>query len=296
MAAAAALVAQWEVVAGRFGCSLESHRRPVPACPVYPGGWAGQQLGGVYLLSTIGEALRSAREGQGKSIQDAAAATHIRSSYLEALEADRFEDLGGHVYAKGFLRSYAAWLGIDAAPLVDEYRELERAEAKVVERVPAGIGNLGYRQRGPNWLVIGLVAFAVVLVAVVYQFLSPGRDNANDPSLLARAPAATATTAPSPDTTAPADTTTPPGDGVKLVLRYVASSWTLVEADGKVVFRGTPDATDERSFSADRLIRLTLGNAGGVRLTVNGRDLGTAGTSGSVIRKSFKPGDPSARS
>jgi cytoskeletal protein RodZ len=251
----------------------------------------------VCLLSSIGEALRSAREGQGKSIQDAAAATHIRSSYLEALEAERFEDLGGHVYAKGFLRSYAGWLGIDAAPLVAEYRERERAEVKVVERVPTGIGNLGYRQRGPNWLVIGLVAFAVLLVAVLYQFLSPGGDDANDPGLLARAPVATATTAPSPKTTTPpADTTTPPADGVKLVLRYVAASWTLVEADGKVVFRGTPSATDERSFSADRLIKLTLGNAGGVRLTVNGRDLGTAGGSGSVLRKSFKPGDPTAGS
>jgi cytoskeletal protein RodZ len=250
----------------------------------------------VCLLSTIGEALRSAREGQGRSIKDAAAATHIRASYLEALEAERFEDLGGHVYAKGFLRSYAGWLGIDPAPLVAEYRERERAEVKVVERVPTGIGNLGYRQRGPNWLVVGLVTIAVLVVAVLYRFLSPGGGDANDPALLARAPVTTATTAASPKSTAPADTTTPPADGVKLVLRYVAASWTVVEADGRVVFRGTPSATDERSFRADRLIRLTLGNAGGVRLTVNGRDLGTAGGSGSVLRKSFKPGDPNARS
>jgi cytoskeleton protein RodZ len=246
----------------------------------------------VCLLSTIGEALRTAREGQGKSIQDAAAATHIRSSYLEALEAERFEDLGGDVYAKGFLRSYAGWLGIDAAPLVAEYKEREHAEVKVVERVPTGIGNLGYRQRGPNWLVVGLVVVAILLVAVVYRFLSPGGGDANDPGLLARAPVATATTAPSPKTTAPADTTTPPADGVKLVLRYVAASWTVVEADGRIVFRGTPAATTERSFSADRLIKLTLGNPRAVRLTVNGRDLGTAGSSGRVLRKSFKPGDP----
>jgi cytoskeleton protein RodZ len=249
----------------------------------------------VYLLSTIGEALRSAREGQGKSIQDAAAATHIRSSYLEALEAERFEDLGGHVYAKGFLRSYAGWLGIDPAPLVAEYRERERAEVKVVERVPTGIGNLGYRQRGPNWLVIGVVAGVVLLLVAVYQLLSPGGADGNDPGLLTRAPLTTVTTA--PKTTAPTGTTAPlPADGVKLVLRYAAPSWTVVEADGKIVFRGTPSASEERSFSADRLIELTLGNAGGVRLTVNGRDLGTAGGSGSVLRKSFKPGDPSTRS
>ena len=244
----------------------------------------------MFPLSTIGEALRSARTAKGKSLQEAAAATHIRSSYLEALEAERFEELGGHVYAKGFLRSYANWLGVDPAPLLAEYRERERAEVKVVERVPAGIGNLGYRQRSPNWPVVGLVAGAVVLLVVLWQLLAPGGAERNDPGLLARAPAATATTAPPTASTAPP--TTAPAEGVRLVLRYLAPSWTLVEADGKVVFRGTPSANVRRSFSADRLIRLTLGNAGGVQLTVNGHRLGVAGSSGNVLRRSFKPGQP----
>ena len=60
---------------------------------------------GVTPLSTIGEALRSAREAQGKSLDEAAFATRIRSSYLEALEQERFGELGASVYAKGFLRS-----------------------------------------------------------------------------------------------------------------------------------------------------------------------------------------------
>ncbi|HEY2960001.1 MAG TPA: RodZ domain-containing protein [Actinomycetota bacterium] len=244
----------------------------------------------MFPLSTIGEALRSARTAQGRSIQEAAAATHIRSSYLEALEAERFEDLGGHVYAKGFLRSYAAWLGLDPAPLLAEYRERERAEVKVVERVPPGIGNLGYRQRGPNWLVVGLVAGGVVLLVVVWRLLAPGGAGRNDPGLLARAPAATATTTAASAPTAPPSTT--PAEGVRLVLRYLAPSWTVVEVDGKVVFRGTPAANVRRSFSADRLIKLTLGNAGGVQLTVNGHRLGLAGSSGDVLRRSFKPGVP----
>src|SRR4029450_7215469 len=119
------------------------------------------------------------------------------------------------------------------------------AEVKVVERVPTGIGNLGYRQRGPNWLVGGLGTIAVLAGAGLYRVLRPGGGDANDPALLARAPVTTATTAASPKSTAPADTTTPPADGVKLVLRYVAASWTVVEADGTAVFRGTPAATDQ---------------------------------------------------
>jgi hypothetical protein len=163
----------------------------------------------------------------------------------------------------------------------------------VVERVPAGIGNLGYRQRSPNWLVVGLVAGGILVLAVLYQLLSPGGGERNDPGLLARAPAATATTAPATESTSPPSTTSPVAtEGVKLVLRYLAPSWTVVEADGKVVFRGTPNAREQRSFSADRLIRITLGNAGGVQLTVNGRKLGIAGGSGNILHRSFKPEPP----
>ena len=163
----------------------------------------------------------------------------------------------------------------------------------MVERVPTGIGNLGYRQRSPNWLVVGLVAGGILLLAILYRLLAPSGAERNDPGLLARAPAATATTAPPPASTTPPSTTRPPAKGVKLVLRYLAPSWTVVEADGKVVFRGTPTASQQRSFSADRLIKLTLGNAGGVQLTVNGRKV-AVGNSGNILHRTFKPAAPPA--
>ena len=61
----------------------------------------------------IGAALRESREEQGRELADAAAATSMRVTQLEAIEADRWEIFGGDVYAKGFLRSYAVWLGVD---------------------------------------------------------------------------------------------------------------------------------------------------------------------------------------
>jgi Domain of unknown function (DUF4115) len=162
----------------------------------------------------------------------------------------------------------------------------------VVERVPTGIGNLGYRQRSPNWLVVGVVTGAILLLVVLYQFLAPGGSGGgNDPGLLARAPVATATTAPTTASTAPPSTRAKP-TGVELVLRYTAASWTVVEADGKIVFRGTPTADEKRTFNAKRAIELTLGNAGGVQLTVNGQSVGTAGSSSRILHRTFKPGDP----
>jgi len=47
--------------------------------------------------------------------------THIRSRYLKALEDERFDVLPGTAYVRGFLRTYAEYLGLDADPFVEEY-------------------------------------------------------------------------------------------------------------------------------------------------------------------------------
>ncbi|MGI9116075.1 MAG: helix-turn-helix domain-containing protein [Gaiellales bacterium] len=69
----------------------------------------------------IGATLKNAREQHGRSLDDAAEATKIRSSYLVALEEDAFERLPGPTYARGFLRSYSDYLGLDPQVLIDEF-------------------------------------------------------------------------------------------------------------------------------------------------------------------------------
>ncbi len=69
---------------------------------------------------TVGEKLRQAREQKGISLQDAASVTHIRSNYLDELENDHPEMFLSAVQARGFLRLYAAFLGLPADELVDQ--------------------------------------------------------------------------------------------------------------------------------------------------------------------------------
>jgi cytoskeleton protein RodZ len=71
----------------------------------------------------IGTSLRAARERQKLELSDVERATRIRTKYLEALEEERFEVLPGDAYAKGFLRTYADFLGLDGLRFVDEYNE-----------------------------------------------------------------------------------------------------------------------------------------------------------------------------
>jgi cytoskeleton protein RodZ len=66
----------------------------------------------------IGVLLRRAREERHRSVADVAAALCIRANYLEAIEAGAYERLPGQTYTVGFVRSYATYLGLDAAEAV----------------------------------------------------------------------------------------------------------------------------------------------------------------------------------
>jgi cytoskeletal protein RodZ len=244
-------------------------------------------------LPSIGEALRSAREAQGKSVEDAAAATRIRSSYLEALEQERFDQLGGNVYAKGFLRSYARYLGIDPGPLLEAYRAQERPDAPLFEHAPAVIRGQASRRRGPTWLVVAIVCVSVILLVSLWSLLRPSPDATSAQPPFQPAPATTVVG--SAGTSAPPTTAKAAAQGVTVVLRYTARSWTRVTADGRVFFEGTPGPDERRTFRAKRSIDLILGAPAAVTLTVNGKHLGVPDRSGAIWRHSFTPGEPSLR-
>jgi cytoskeleton protein RodZ len=243
-------------------------------------------------LPSIGEALRSAREAQGKSVEDAAAATRIRPSYLEALEQEHFEQLGGNVYAKGFLRSYARFLGVDPAPLLDAYRAQERPDAPLFEHAPTAIrGGRASGRRGQTWLAVAIVCVSIILVVSLWSLLRPAPDPTSAQPPFAPEPATTAVAG--AGTSAPPTTARPAQTGVTVTLRYRAPSWTRVTADGKVFFEGTPGPAERRTFRAKRSIDLILGAPAVVSLTVNGKDLGVPDRSGAIWRHSFTPGAPS---
>lgn len=76
----------------------------------------------------IGNALRSAREARGLGLERVEADLKIRRRFLEALEDEHWERLPAPSYARGFLRTYANYLDLDAEALVARYRELHDEE------------------------------------------------------------------------------------------------------------------------------------------------------------------------
>ena len=124
----------------------------------------------------IGNSLREARLRGHIEFADAEHGTKIRGKYLRALEDERFELLPSHTYVKGFLRSYAEYLGLDGQLYVDEYNSRfvigeEDAPIRSPRRVPAAKSRRSDR-RESNIVLLALTAIGLVtaLVIVAWQF------------------------------------------------------------------------------------------------------------------------------
>ena len=92
----------------------------------------------------IGTTLRNARIQRGLSIEQVAQDTRISARFLEALEDEAFDELPAPVYARGFLRSYANYLKVDANPLLEE---LNNASSRPLTGPDSFVGGPGAQQR-----------------------------------------------------------------------------------------------------------------------------------------------------
>jgi hypothetical protein len=124
----------------------------------------------------IGNSLREARLRRHIEFVEAEHGTKIRGKYLRALEDERFELLPSHTYVKGFLRSYAEYLGLDGQLYVDEYNSRfvigeEDAPLRSPRRVPAARSRRADR-RESNIVLLALTAIGLVtaLVIVAWRF------------------------------------------------------------------------------------------------------------------------------
>ena len=100
--------------------------------------------------SPLGETLRRARTAKGITIEDAERVTRIPRKYLEALELENFGILPAPVYARGFLRSYAGYLGLEPGELGRPDLRARRTAIHVArQRGDRASGSRTARRRGP---------------------------------------------------------------------------------------------------------------------------------------------------
>jgi cytoskeleton protein RodZ len=124
--------------------------------------------------SGVGTILREARNRRKVELSEVEAATRIRFRYLRAIEDEEWDVLPGGVYTRGFIRTYASFLGLDGERLVSDYRESVEPwyrSADVPQPQSGGAGASG----GPRGVALaGLVVVAVIAVAVIAIVAIPG--------------------------------------------------------------------------------------------------------------------------
>lgn len=124
-------------------------------------------------MAPLGETLQRARQSKGITIEDAERVTRIPRKYIEALENENYGILPAPVYARGFLRSYAGYLGLDPQELLPFF-PVGHVEEPKLEPLP--------EVRQPRtWNMNGVIAMCVVaaLIAVVIGLYSLGRSDSN---------------------------------------------------------------------------------------------------------------------
>ncbi|MBS0649758.1 MAG: helix-turn-helix domain-containing protein [Verrucomicrobia bacterium] len=125
-------------------------------------------------LKRVGAMFKSKRKELNLTLKEVENSTSIRSSYLEAIEEGRIQQFISGVYALGFMKQYANFLGIDMDTMIRENPQIFRMPAEKHE-FSYGIGTLEVRGSmggGVKWLPNLLWAGAAALVLVVAWYLA----------------------------------------------------------------------------------------------------------------------------
>jgi cytoskeleton protein RodZ len=245
-------------------------------------------------MPALGEEFRSAREARGLTLSDVAEQIHIRSVYLNAIENEDWKSIGAPVYVRGFIRTYARFLGKDAEDAVGRFNQTSPVERPVVASASAATLSDNERSGPSLWAVVATLV-AVVLVGFVayewWQYAHPGGG---------AGPVARATQAPQPAATggesqAPVanasvrPAATPRASGVaphELALRLTQRSWLRVVVDGTQQLEGIFPAGTVRTFKGN-VADVRAGNAGGVVIGTNDRSPKPMGNVGDVVEQRF---------
>ena len=230
-----------------------------------------------------GEELRKRREELGYTLQTAEEETKIRKLYLQALENEDFTILPPKIYAVGFVKNYARFLGLNEKQITEQFKELAYVNEIIEEEIPDTV----HKASLPYWLNVKNVLAAVIfLILAIWagNFLVSyfaGQNIVEQPPVKPPAVQSQEPAAQEPGNIA----ATP--EKVDLTIIATQECWMEVVIDGANSFTGFIKAGEEKIFSGKKSVYIKAGNAGGIELVLNGENLGVFGEIGQVKRQEF---------
>lgn len=249
---------------------------------------------------TLGQSLINARKQAGITIDELSKRTNIRTSLLSEFESNNFVGSGGDAYARGHLRTIARVIGISPEEFLtqfdDEHAQDGRllrdqlAETNVTAAFPEK-SKITYKQL-IGISMVGIVAIFGISFIVNSTGSGSGKTNTKPSASASATPGtkstATPSAAPSADSTS-AIKTYSSGTDVQVKLEAVnGSSWLFVsDAAGITLYSGRATQGETFLFSSTETVNLRIGNAGAVKLTVNGKEVPPLGVDGEVVNVSY---------
>jgi cytoskeletal protein RodZ len=243
-------------------------------------------------MPALGEEFRSAREARGLTLSDVAEQIHIRSVYLNAIENEDWTAIGAPVYVRGFIRTYARFLGLDAEDAVAMFNRYAPVERAVTVPLVAA------EDRAGSWPSLGAVLALVVAVALVgfvgyeyWQYLRGGTSSRQPVAVASAAQplgddAGSPSAAPSPGASLGPTPVPTPLPHHQLAVRLTERSWLRVTVDGTTQLEGIYPAGTTRTFIG-KVADVRVGNAAGVALTIDGRPVAPLGKAGDVAEQRY---------
>jgi cytoskeletal protein RodZ len=250
-------------------------------------------------MESFGQYLKGLREEAGKSLEEIAENTKIAVTNLEFLEQDRYDLLPPRVFVKGFIRSYVQELGLNADESIGRFDEFtKQGELPDYEEEEHPV----FHQKAPggsfinsSWFTLALTAAGVLSITIILLtgvsrlfWWDAGTDGPQpavktvQPSRFGGSPARV----PSDESEDRAAFTspTPTQGGVKtLEIKALANTWLRIEPDSGPAEELVMAPNDILIFTAKTGFHLQTGNAGGIRLTLDGRELPALGKANQTL-------------
>ena len=246
-------------------------------------------------MTNLGASFRKTRESKGILLDQIAVETRISTRFLRAIENEEFHLLPGGIFNRGFIRTYAERIGLDADQAVADYLRLTEVGGSDEPPEPDNSPPSKTRRRlYPIPIAIG------ALLALIVIFYTATRDTGHTvavqtpvTAVSSPAPAPNEPPPAAPETASAAEPATPEpasSDALALEIEATAMTWIKIVADGNAVVPGEilqPGAI--RKITANNSISLAVGNAAGLNLKINARALKPLGRSGEVRKVTITP-------
>ena len=259
---------------------------------------------------SVGTYLSQERKRKDISLVDVSKITRIAIQYLEALERDEFKALPASIFVRGFLRTYAVNIGLDPKEVLRIYEaQMSSLAAPEMERAASGKRAKPLVKYISTWVIIGFGVGIAFFFFVKETPVPPSSPPARPPETIQPGtPLAKA----SPSESPPVQDKRPPktleakkpekdpeglsaavpikaeGDKKKerrhvLKVQATEMTWLRIQSDDLPDVEALLQPMETATWTARRQFKITVGNAGGVEISFNGKPLGVLGAPGQVV-------------